>query len=375
MDRFITKKLVDWKNKKRRKPLIIRGARQVGKTWSIIDFGKMYFNGIIHIVDFEKHLEWQSIFDLNLDARRIVTELEIVLNTRIVEGNDLLFFDEIQSCPRAIMSLRYFFEELPVLHVIAAGSLLEFAFKDISFPVGRVQFLNLHPLCFPEFLIATGKTKLAEIILTQPKKQSDTIHNTLLDELRKYMFIGGMPECVNLYNEKGHIQDIFEIQLNLLNTFRQDFSKYTPYADKRCLSAVLSSVAKSVGQQIKYTHLSEGFSIPTIKKAFDLLSLAQLIQKVSAASPAGLPLGASASERKFKAIIVDVGLKQQICGIPVNIEYQKTDLLTIYQGALAEQYVGQELLAAGQNELYYWSREAKSSSAEVDFLIIQKILN
>ncbi|MCK4663462.1 MAG: ATP-binding protein [Bacteroidales bacterium] len=372
MVRFITKKLVNWKNQPHRKPLILRGARQVGKTWSIIDFGKKYFKGNIHIVDLEKHPEWHGIFDFNLDTRRIVSELEILLNTRIVPNDDLLFFDEIQSCPRAIMSLRYFYEELPELHVIAAGSLLEFVIKDISFPVGRVQFLSLQALCFPEFLISTGKSKLAEIILARPKVQSDIIHKTLLNELRKYLFIGGMPECVNIYNEKGHIHDIFDIQINLLNTFRQDFSKYTPYADKRCLNTVLSSVAKSVGQQIKYTHLSESFSIPTIKKAFDLLSLSQLIKKIASTNPSGLPLGASASERKFKAIMLDVGIMQQVCNIPVDIEYQKTDLLSIYQGALVEQFVGQEFMAAGQNELYYWARNAKSSTAEVDFLITIK---
>jgi predicted AAA+ superfamily ATPase len=193
----------------------------------------------------------------------------------------------------------------------------------------------------------------------------------LLDELRRYFFIGGMPECVDTFIQTGKIRDALEVQADLINAFRQDFSKYAPYSDARCLNAVLASTAKHVGRQIKYSELAEGFTNPTIKKAFDLLGLAQVIRKVPATSPAGLPLGAAASERKFKALLLDVGLMQHLCGVPVPVEFAKTDLLRIYQGALAEQFVAQEMIAAGQSELYYWAREAKNSSAEVDYLIVQ----
>ena len=269
------------------------------------------------------------------------------------------------------MALRYFYEECPELHVIAAGSLLEFAAKDFSFPVGRVQFLNMFPMNFVEFLLAAGKTIATYIIQSPPDKQPDSVHTMLLDELRKYFFVGGMPECVKEYIRTGKIRDSFEVQAELANAYRQDFSKYAPYSDKRCLNAVFSFTAKSVGQQIKYSRMAEGYTNPTIKKAFDLLCLAQVICKVPSASAAGLPLTVSASERKFKALMVDIGLMQNLCGMPVDMEYVKTDLLAIYQGAMAEQFVGQELLAAGQNELYYWAREAKSSSAEVDFLVVK----
>jgi len=178
-----------------------------------------------------------------------------------------------------------------------------------------------------------------------------------------------MPECVDTFIQTGKIRDALEVQADLVNAFRQDFSKYAPYSDARCLNAVLTSTAKHVGRQIKYSELAEGFTNPTIKKAFDLLGLAQVIRKVPATSPAGLPLGAAASERKFKALMLDVGLMQHLCGMPVQVEFAKTDLLSIYQGALAEQFVGQELVAAGQSELYYWAREARSSNAEVDYLI------
>jgi uncharacterized protein len=165
------------------------------------------------------------------------------------------------------------------------------------------------------------------------------------------------------------MRDAFEVQADLVNAFRHDFSKYAPYADKRCLSAVLASVSRTVGRQVKYAHLAEGYSNPTIKKAFDLLCLAQVARKVPAVGRPQLPLRASASERKFKALMADIGLLQHLSGMPVDVEYARADLLAIHRGAMAEQFVGQELLAAGQEELYYYAREAKSSTAEVDFLI------
>ena len=370
MERLITKKLLAWKDQRNRKPLMLRGARQVGKTWSVIDFGKRCFEGTVHVVDLEQRPDWHRVFEENLVTARILSELEILLNARIVPGRDLLFLDEIQSCPRAIMALRYLYESCPELHVIAAGSLLEFAARDISFPVGRVQFLNMSPMNFVEFLMATGKTMAAEVVLSPPEKQPDSVHTMLLDELRRYLFVGGIPECVQAYVRTGRIRDAFDVQAELAHAFRQDFSKYAPYSDKRCLNAVFSSTAKNVGGQIKYTRLAEGYANPTIKKAFDLLCLAQVIRKVPSTTPAGLPLGASASERKFKALMVDIGLMQHLCGLPVDVEYAKADLLGIYQGAMAEQFVGQELVSAGQSELYYWARSAKSSTAEVDFLIV-----
>jgi len=308
--------------------------------------------------------------DIVIVPLRIISELEILLNARIVPGKDLLFFDELQSCPRVIMALRYFYEEMPELHVVAAGSLLEFAMREIFFPVGRVQFLNMYPMNFTEFLRAAGKTAAAEIVLLKPAPQPKSVHRMLLDELRCYFFIGGMPESVLAYTESGKIREAFMVQSELVNAYRQDFSKYAPYSAKNCLNAVFSATARRVGQQIKYVQLAEGYSNPTIKKAFELLCLAQVIRKVSSASPSGRPLGASASATKFKASMVDIGLMQHLCGMSVDVEYSQTDLLAIYQGALAERFVGQEFAAAGQDNLYYWARAAKSSSSEVDFLTV-----
>jgi len=369
MDRLIAQKMLQWKNQAFRKPLILRGARQVGKTWSVMDFGKRTFEGTVHLVDLEKHPDWHGVFERNLEASRILSELEILLNMRIVPGKDLLFFDEIQSCPRAITALRYFYEEIPQLHVIAAGSLLEFAMRDISFPVGRVQTMNLPPMGFVEYLWAIGKNKFADILLSPPQRQPDSVHVALLDELRRYFFVGGMPESIVRYAATGKMRDAFEVQAELINTFRQDFSKYAPYSDKRCLNAVLSSIARHVSRQIKYARLAEGFSNPTIKRAFELLLLAQVARKVCSVSPPVIPFGASSSEKLFKAILVDIGLMQHLCSLPVDIEYQKSDLLAIYEGAMAEQFVGQEFAAAGQTDLFYWAREVKGSSAEVDYLL------
>ncbi len=371
MKRNITAKLIAWKQQKNRKPLIVRGARQVGKSYSIVDFGKNHFDGKTHVVNLEKQLNWHKVFEQDLDAARIVMELEVLLNERIETGKSLLFFDEIQACPRAISALRYFYEQLPDLHVIAAGSLLEFALQDISFPVGRVQLMNMHPMSFSEFLKAVGKPLLVEIIAAPPARLSDAIHELLQAELRRYFFIGGMPECVRTFVETSSIKDVYEVQSDLINTFRQDFSKYAPYADKRCLNDVLYSIAQKTGQQVKYLTLSDGFSNPTIKKAFELLCTARLIHKVRASSPAGLPLRASASDKKFKAILLDIGLLVHLSGLPIQAEYTKGQLLAIFKGALAEQFVGQEFLASGQEELFYWSRAAKSSTAEVDYLIVR----
>ncbi|MGB2820074.1 MAG: ATP-binding protein [Phycisphaerae bacterium] len=370
MKRAITEELLAWKSQSRRKPLILRGARQVGKTWSVMEFGRDCFSGAIHVVDLEKRLGWHRVFEGDLDARAMLSELEVLLNARIVPGRDLLFIDEVQSCPRAVMALRYFYEECPELHVIAAGSLLEFAVRKISFPVGRVQFLNMFPMSFAEFLLATGKELAAEVILSPPREQPESVHRMLLEELRRYMFVGGMPEAVRTYAQTGRIRGACDVHLELASAYRQDFAKYAPYSDKRCLDAVLSSVARSVGRQIKYAKLAEGYSNRTIRKAFDLLCLAQVIRKVRATAPSGLPLGAAALERKFKALVVDVGLMQHLCGMPIDVEYARSDLLDIHRGALAEQFVGQELLAAGQADLYYWARQARGSSAEVDFLAV-----
>ena len=367
MKRFIDDKLVRWKEKKRRKPLIIRGTRQVGKTFAAVNFGKKHFERLA-VIDLERNPEWHQIFNGNLDAGRIRADLEIILNQKITPGKTLLFLDEIQACPNALKALRYFYEEIPKLHVIAAGSLLEFVMKEVSFPVGRLQFMHLHPMHFSEYLMAIGHDEAANIVNSPPKPLSDAIHKFLCEELRRYFFVGGMPESVKCYAETRSMQESFEVQSEICETFRMDFGKYKPRTDWQCLNAVLSSAAQHVGNQLKYTRLAEGFSNPTIKKAFDLLCLAKVLVKLPSADPSGIPLEAGASPKRFKAILADIGLMRYLSGMPVGLEYNKSGLLNIYRGAMAEQFVGQEMLISQNNALYYWARMKKSSSAEVDYL-------
>ena len=372
MKRFIEQDLILWQQSEFRKPLIVRGARQVGKTFSIIEFGKNHFKGQVHLVDLEKRIDIHPIFEKNLDVKRIVAELELFLYTTITPGQNLLFLDEIQSCPRALMALRYFYEDLPELHVIAAGSLLEFAMKDISFPVGRIQFLEMFPLTFSEFLLATGKERLLNVLSRSESDISETAHQLLLESVRDYFLVGGMPEAVRVFSETKNYRQVFEIQEQLIETYREDFAKYAPFTDKRRLNAVLLNSARMVGQRAKYSRLADGFSNPTIKKAFDLLRMAGILYKIHAASPSGLPLGASANERKFKIVFLDIGLMQFLNGIKIHEEIMKDDLLSVYNGALAKQFVGQELLACKKGRLYFWARDAKSSTAEVDYLTVAK---
>lgn len=368
MKRLVEEQLQHWKTSDRRKPLILRGGRQVGKTWSVEQFGREQFAGIVKI-DLEKRADLHLLFQGNLDSKTLLPQLELVAGRRIVAGETLLFLDEIQACPRALTALRYFYEDVPELHVIAAGSLLEFALSEISFPVGRVQFLNMYPLTFPEFVRAGGNEPLWDILRGPPGPVEEVVHRLLLDELKRYFFIGGMPEAVRASLDGGSMLPAFEVQAEILDAYRQDFSKYAPRADKDCLNQVLTSCAASVGEQIKYSRLAEGFSNATIHKAFDLLCMAEVLHKIPATRAPALPFGSSANSKRFKASLIDIGLMQRLTHLPVNAELRQEDLLAIHRGKLAEQYVAQELLISQNRELYYWAREERAAAAEVDYLI------
>ena len=369
MRRFIDDQLQQWQGSTRRKPLILRGARQVGKTWSLKEFGKNRFESVA-LVDLERNPSLRKLFDGDLNAVRICADLEVLLRQKITPGQTLLIFDEIQACPRAITALRYFYEEMPELHVVAAGSLLEFALEENSFPVGRVQFLNLYPLCFAEYLEAIGNGAAATAVLGNPAEISPAVHELLREELKRYFFIGGMPAAVKAYLKNNSLRDAFEVQQEIAESYRMDFAKYTPRVDRFCLDSVFTSLSQHIGQQIKYARLGKGYSNPTLKKSFDALCLAQVARRIPSVDPSGLPLRATASAKVFKALMLDIGLMRYLSGMPNDIEYAKSDLLAIYRGAMAEQFVGQEMLAAQQGALYYWERAAKNSSAEVDYLAV-----
>jgi predicted AAA+ superfamily ATPase len=368
--RFAQEPLVKWTTAVRRKPLIVRGARQVGKTWLVEHVAAARFEALVK-VDLEKRRDLHRHFGDNLDPRAIVRHLELDSGTRIVPAKTLLFLDEIQACPRAVMALRYFHEQMPDLHVIAAGSLLEFALGEVSVPVGRVQYLHLYPMTFREYLHGIGNGVAAEAAAQPPSGVDSGIQRQLLKELKTYFLVGGMPESVQVYQATGSLVESFRAQAEILGSYRDDFAKYTPRVDRACLDAVLLSVARQVGEQVRYTRLDESRSGPTNRRAFDLLCKARVVHKVAACDPSGLPLGASANQRRFKAALLDVGLLQNLCQVPVDLELREEDLLAMYRGKLAEQFVIQELVASHTSEVFYWAREARGSSAEVDCLVVR----
>jgi len=368
MKRWVEKQVISWKDSPRRKPLMIRGARQVGKTWLVENVLAGQFESFVKI-DLEKRRDLHVHFAGNLEPRTILSYLELA-TSRITPGKTLVFLDEIQACPRAIMALRYFYEQMPELHVIAAGSLLEFAFGEISIPVGRVQYLHMHPMTFHEYLLAMGKEPMAECALISPADVDKTVQEMILNELRNYFFVGGMPECIKTYRDSGSMVEAFHVQSEILESYRDDFSKYMPRIDAICLDAVFLNVAKSVGSQLKYTRLNDGHSGQTNRKAFDLLAKAKLIHKIPACDPSGLPLRATANQKKFKGSMLDIGLLQRLCQVPVELELKQENLLAMYRGKLAEQFVAQELLAWHSSELFYWARDARGSNAEVDYLVV-----
>ena len=370
MYRFAQEQVLTWITARRRKPLIVRGARQVGKTWLVEQVASAGFESMVK-VDLEKRRDVHAYFGDDLDPKVIVRQLEVDSGTRIVPGKTLLFLDEIQACPRAIMALRYFYEQMPELHVIAAGSLLEFALGEISVPVGRVQYLHLYPMTFREYLLGIGNEVAAEAAAQHPSEVDEGIQRQLLKELKSYFFVGGMPESVQVYRDTESLVESFQAQTEIIGSCREDFAKYTPRVDRASLDTVLLSVARQVGEQIKYTRLDDSHTGPTNRRAFDLLCKARVVHKIASCDPSGLPLGASVNEKRFKAALLDIGLLQNLCQVPVDLELREEDLLAMYRGKLAEQFVAQELIANHSSELYYWAREARSSNAEVDYLAIR----
>lgn len=363
MERKIEISLAAWKNGKNRKPLIFSGARQIGKSYTIRAFGNKYFENVIEI-NFEKQREIHAVFEYNLDAVRIVNDLEILLGVDINSSKNLLFFDEIQSCPLAFQSLRYFYEDCSHIPVIAAGSLLDFEFRNISFPVGRVEFLNMYPMNFEEFLIAANENKIWHLIDSQ-SKISAIIENRIYELLDDYFFVGGMPEAVLSYISEKDFKKIQKIQGDLLYAYENDFSKYHPAVNKDCLKDILNALPKLVGTQTIYTKLSNSFSSVTVKKGVTVLSIAKLIHLVRNVSIAGLPL--TTSGKQFKMIFTDIGLLTKLSGLTPADKIVKEKWSAHFKGFLAEQFVGQELLIK-ENTLHYWARTEPGANAEVDYI-------
>lgn len=374
MRRDIEKELILWKAQKERYPLIIRGARQVGKSYLVEIFGKGHFQNIV-VVNFEFQPQLKECFK-SLDPSEIINKLQLLLGVQIKEDNTLLFLDEIQEHPQAIMSLRYFKEKMPKLAVIAAGSLLEFALRSANFkmPVGRIHFLYLEPFSFSEYLDATGNQNLrkflSEVKLTDPI--DDVIHKKLLELLRIYIITGGMPAVLNEYLSSNDLMNCQRIQTGLLQTYRSDFGKYAKFSQHKYLQKVFDAAPRLAGQRIKYSGIDAETRSRDLKNALNLLALAGVIKPIYLTKASGLPLGAQINEQKFKLSFLDIGLMQNSCGLQGRL-ITEDDFMQINAGAVAEQLVGQELTAYSdrhqQSSLYFWAREKRGSMAEVDYVV------
>lgn len=374
MRRDIEKELILWKSQKERYPLIIRGARQVGKSYLVETFGKTHFQNTV-VVNLEFQPQLKDCFK-SLAPSEIINKLQLFLGVQIKEGNTLLFLDEIQECPQAIMALRYFKEKMPKLAVIAAGSLLEFAMRspDFKMPVGRIRFLYLEPLSFSEYLDATGHQNLRKFLseVKLPDSIDDVIHKKLLELLRTYIIVGGMPAVLNEYLFSSDLMNCQRIQTSLLQTYRSDFGKYARISQHKYLQRVFDAAPRIMGQRVKYSNIDPDTRSRDLKNALNLLFLAGVVRPIYLTSASGLPLGAQINEQKFKLNFLDVGLMQNSCGLQGRLSIEE-DLMQINAGAVAEQFVGQELAAYSdkhlQTSLYFWAREKKGSMAEIDYVI------
>jgi len=372
--RAIYKELQEWKNEKNRKPLLIRGARQVGKSYIVEVFGNNEFSNLI-VLNFERNPEYKDIFS-SLDPLDIIERIGLFTGKKITKEKTLIFFDEIQECMQAIISLRYFYEEMPDLHIIGAGSLLEFAIKDDSFkmPVGRIQYLYMHPLSFSEFIFAFGEEALQKYILKYDNLQliQDSLHKKLIELVRKYFVIGGMPAVVNEYINSRDIFKCQKIQRSIIDTYTDDFIKYSGRSKLQNITKVFYASAGMVGQKFVYAKVDKHIKSRELKESLELLETAGIITRIKRTSGSGLPMEANAKLNFFKVLFLDIGLLHNINGIQGE-SINATDIATIFNGIVAEQFTGQEILISQNNytkpSLYYWAREAKNSNAELDYLI------
>ncbi len=367
--------LQEWKDRPNRKPLVIRGARQVGKSYLVRMFGKDFFDNIIE-VNFETETWAEDLF-----ARKnpidTVAFLEAQYNQRINVGKTLLFLDEIQAGPKTLAALRYFYEQMPDLHIIAAGSLLDFILHghQFSMPVGRIEYLHLGPMSFEEFLLATGN----DIKLEQLRNFSlntgfnATLHKSLMEDFRKYCIIGGMPGSIQAYIDTSSYLEVQRVLEGILATCQDDFSKYSGKMDHTLLRRIFSRLPLQVGRKIKYVNIDPHERSSNVSGALDQLELAKLITRVVHTYANGIPLGSEINSRDFKILFLDVGLLCRACRLDMTEILEAEDLLMINSGAVCEQFVGQHLLYKAPSyqrpEIYCWMRQKAGTSSEVDYVI------
>lgn len=347
MKRDAEQALTFWKDSPGRLPLLLRGARQVGKSYTIERWGKEHFDNVV-VINFELQPELIICFE-SLEPTEILQALAPFLRQKIEPGKTLLFLDEIQECPNAIRALRYFKEKLPELHVIGAGSLLEFTLNDAQFrmPVGRVQFMYMKPLSFKEYLSALGYDELRKFVesTTSDTKINISLHEKLLQLVKQYIVLGGMPAVVDLYLKSNDLYQCQLLQSSLLNTYRLDFGKYASKTDHKYLQRIFEKIPQLIGLHVKYSKIDPEVSSREIKKALGMLKDAGLISPIYSTNASGLPLSSSISEKKFKLLFVDMGLVSRMSQLESVLLFHE-ELLLQNRGFIIEQFVGQELLAA-----------------------------
>lgn len=371
LKRIAEKHLHKWYAKKRRKPLVLRGARQVGKSTLVRCFSETN-NLILNEVNLERHLYLDDIFK-TLDIERIIRELEAVTGKKVQTPGSILFLDEIQATPHALQALRYFYEEKPEVPVISAGSLLEFTLADhhFSMPVGRIEYYHLGPMTFKEFLAAVEpelSKYLSEFQLAQGIPEA--AHRKLIRHQREFFFVGGMPEAVHTYTEEGSLVEVTAVHRSIAETYQDDFSKYAKQKDLALMQKVFRQIPRILGQKVKYSNVSREDKSRNVKAVIDLLTNARVCHQVFHSHCSGIPLFVEVKENTYKMLFMDVGMATYLCGLDWITLQSFDDQSIVNEGRLAEQFIGQHLLDPFESpKLTYWLRESKSANAEVDYVI------
>lgn len=370
MERFLMDDLVGWKNSVRRKPLVLNGARQVGKTWLLMEFGARHFESVAY-VNLDNNLGLASQFDVGYDLPRILLMIQAESGQRVIPGKTLVVLDEVQECPKALTSLKYFCENAPELAVVAAGSLLGITFHEgTGYPVGKVDMLDLHPLSFREFLDATGNPMLREVVDSGDKQLLGSLAAKFRELLKQYCFVGGMPEVVATFVESADLSAVRAVQEGVLFGYERDISKHLGAAGaERALSA-WRSLPAHLGQENKkfvFGHIGEGARARDYRSAITWLTQAGIATRVPRVSKPGVPLSAYADESAFKLFSLDVGLLCALSRLDASSIVDGNALFTEFRGALTEQYVCQQLVSDCNLSPCYWS--AENSRGEVDFLV------
>ncbi|MDR0854310.1 MAG: ATP-binding protein [Clostridiales Family XIII bacterium] len=369
MERELLGDLLKWKDSAKRKPLLLVGARQVGKTWLLKHFAKNYYDNSVYIV-FEKNPTMKTLFSLDYDVGRIIDGLEIYTGRKIEPAKTLLIFDEIQEVPDALAALKYFAENAPEYHIVCAGSLLGVSMHEgYSFPVGKVETLRLYPLSFSEFLTATGNQALAKLIATRDFAMIQAFKNRYEDMLRKYFYVGGMPEVVDAYIESGDYTKVRVLQNEIIGNYERDFSKHAPKGILRSITMLWETIASQLAKENKkfiYSAIKSGARASDYEEALLWLQNYGVVEIVHRVTQANTPLKAYADLRAFKLFVLDVGLLSAMSNLRAETLLEGDAMFVEFKGSLTEQYVLQQLVANGI-AAYYWTN--KSGTSEVDFLI------